>query len=436
LDNAALLCYWYHEFLIPASRRKNSRLYGSVLFISRKINERGVFLMREVVIVGAKRTPIGDMLGKLKDLSAVDLGVIAVNAALEQAGVKPEQVNELACGMIYKAGVKGNPGRQIQLKCGMPEEGYAYTVDQQCGSGMKAFELACQSILLGKTDIAVAAGVESMTQAPYLLKGARQGYRMGNADIYDSMLYDGLVCAVMGYHMGVTAENLAERYNITRQEQDELAVMSHSRASNAIKNGIFKEEIVPVVLQTKKGQVVVDTDEHPRADISLEKLAAMKPAFKKDGTVTAGNASGVNDGASALVLMSAEKAQELGIKPLAKLCATASAGVHPEVMGIGPVYAVPKAIKYAGLTAQDIGYYEINEAFAAQFLAVNRELKLSMDKVNANGSGIGLGHPVGCTAARIIVSLIYELGRRKEQYGVASLCVGGGPAIATVIEKL
>ena len=392
--------------------------------------------MTEIVIVAAKRTPIGDFLGKLKDVSAVDLGVIAVNAALAQAGIKPEMVPELACGMIYKAGNKGNPARQLQLKCGMPIEGYACTIDQQCGSGMKAFEMVSQSILLGKTDIAVAAGIESMSQTPYLLKSAREGCRMGNAEMYDSMLYDGLVCAIQGYHMGLTAETVAERYGISRQEQDELAFMSHSRAAKAIAEGTFKAEIVPVSIATKKGSVVVDTDEHPRADISLEKLAAMKPAFKKDGTVTAGNASGVNDGAAALVLMTAEKAKEMGCKPLAKLLSTANAGVHPEVMGLGPVYAVPKAIKYAGLKSEEIGYYEINEAFAAQFLGVNRELKLSMDKVNANGSGIGLGHPVGCTAARIIVSLIYELQRRNERYGVASLCVGGGPSIATVIERL
>lgn len=392
--------------------------------------------MREVVIVGAVRTPIGDFLGKLKDVSAVELGTIAVNGALAQAGIKPEMVEEVACGMVYKAGVKGNPGRQIQLKCGMPVDGYAYTVDQQCGSGMKATELASQSILLGKTDIAVAVGIESMSQTPYLLKGAREGYRMGHGEIYDSMLYDGLICAMEGYHMGITAENLAERYQVTRQEQDELAVLSHKRAVEAIVRGTFKTEIVPVTIQTRKGPVTVDTDEHPRSDVTLEKLAAMRPAFKKDGTVTAGNASGLNDGAAALVLMSADKATELGVKPLARILSTANAGVAPEVMGIGPVYSIPKAIKYAGLTAGDVGYYEINEAFAAQFLAVNRELKLDMDKVNANGSGIGLGHPVGCTAARIIVSLIYELQRRNTRYGVASLCVGGGPAIATVIEKL
>lgn len=392
--------------------------------------------MTEVVIVGAKRTPIGDLLGKLKDVGAVDLGVAAVNAALSQAGISPEQVQEVACGMIYKAGVKGNPGRQIQLKCGMPVEGYAYTVDQQCGSGMKAVELASQSILLGKTDIAVAVGVESMSQAPYVLKNAREGFRMGHNEMVDSMLYDGLVCAMMGYHMGITAENLAEKYQITRQEQDDLALISHQRAIAAIDKQVFADEIVPVSIQTRKGTVVIDTDEHPRRDISLDKLSAMKPAFKKDGTVTAGNASGVNDGAAALVLMSADKAKELGVKPLARLVSTANAGVAPEIMGIGPAYSVPKAIKLAGLTTEDIGYYEINEAFAAQFLAVNRELKLGMDKINANGSGIGLGHPVGCTAARIIVSLIYEMKRRDVRYGVASLCVGGGPAIASVIENL
>ena len=392
--------------------------------------------MREVWIVGAKRTPIGDFLGKLKDVSAVDLGVTAVNAALAQAEVAPSQVQELACGQIYKAGAKGNPGRQIQLKCGMPVEGYACTIDQQCGSGMKAFEIVSQSILLGKSDIAVAVGIESMSQAPYLLKGAREGYRMGNGEILDSMLYDGLVCAVMGYHMGLTAENLAQKYQISRQEQDELALLSHQRAIRAIQAGVFSAEIVPVTLETRKGAVTIDTDEHPRADVTFEKLAAMKPAFRKDGTVTAGNASGVNDGAAALVLVSADKGKELGLNPLARLRSTANFGVPPEIMGIGPAYAVPKAIKLAGLTAADIGYYEINEAFAAQFLAVNRELNLDMEKVNANGSGIGLGHPVGCTAARILVSLIYEMQRRDVRFGLASLCVGGGPAIGTVIEKM
>ena len=392
--------------------------------------------MREVVIVGAARTPIGDFLGGLKDVSPVDLGVIAAKKALSQAGSTADLVSEVACGMIYKHGQKGNPARQLQIACGMPIEGYAYTIDQQCGSGMKALELVSQSIMLGKTDIGVAVGTESMSQAPYLLKSAREGYRMGHGDIYDTLLQEGLICAMQGYHMGITAENLAKQYGISREEQDELALLSHQRAVAAIAAGKFKAEIAPVTIQTRKGSVVIEQDEHPRADITIEKLAAMRPAFEKNGTVTAGNASSINDGAAALVLMSAEKASELGVKPLAKIRATANAGVAPEVMGIGPVYAVPKALQYAGLTAADIGYYEINEAFAAQFLAVNRELKLNMSRVNSNGSGISLGHPVGCSAARIIVSLIYEMERRNERYGVASLCVGGGPAIATVIERL
>ena len=394
--------------------------------------------MRKIVIASAVRTPIGEFMGALKDISAVDLGVTAVNAALARIKVQPQMITELACGMIYKAGVGGNPGRQIQLKCSMPVEGYAYTVDQQCSSGMKAFELASQSIMLGKTDIAVAVGIESMSQSPYLLKKARDGYRMNHGELIDSMLHDGLICAIKGYHMGITAENLVEKYGITRAEQDELAFTSHQRAVQAIRAGVFKDEIIPITKQTKKGPVIyiIDTDEHPKADLTMEKLAAMKPAFKKDGTVTAGNASGINDGAAALVLMTEEKAKELGIKPLARLLATASAGVPPEIMGIGPVYSIPKAIKYAGLQKGDISYYEINEAFAGQFLAANRELKIDMVNVNANGSGISLGHPVGCTAARIIVSLIYELRRRNKKYGIASLCVGGGPSMATVIENL
>ncbi len=392
--------------------------------------------MQEVVVVSAVRTPIGDFVGKLKDVSAVDLGVTAVQGALAKAGVLPQQVEEVACGMIYKGGAKGNPGRQIQIKCKMPVDGYAYTVDQQCGSGMKAFELACQSIMVGKADTTVAVGTESMSSAPYLMLKAREGYRMGHGELYDSMLHDGLVCAIQGYHMGITAENLAERYNISRTEQDELALMSHQRAAQAWKQEVVADEIVPVVIAGKKGEIIVDRDEHPRADLTMEKLSAMRPAFKKDGTVTAGNASSINDGAAALVMMSAAKASNLGIKPLARVIATASAGVAPDIMGIGPVAAIPKVLQYAGLRLDDIGYFEINEAFAAQFLAVNRELKLDMEKVNANGSGIGLGHPVGCTAARIIVSLIHEMHRRNERYGLASLCVGGGPAIAAIVEKM
>lgn len=391
--------------------------------------------MKEVVIVGAARTPIGDFLGSLKSKSAVDLGTIAAKAAIERAGISPEIIDEFAAGMIYKQGSKGNPARQIQLACGAPSTGYACTIDQQCASGMKAFEVTVQSIALGKSEVAVAIGMESMSNAPYILKGAREGFRMGNGpEVVDSMLYDGLICAMENYHMGVTAENLAKEYSVTREEQDQLAEISHQRAIAAQKTGKFDDEIVPVVIKGRKGDIVFDKDEHPKADASAESMSKMKPAFLKDGTVTAGNASGVNDGAAALVLMSADKAKELGVKVLAKVKATANAGVEPRIMGIGPVYAIPKALKYAGLEMDDIGYFEINEAFAAQFLACNRVLKLDMDKVNANGSGIGLGHPVGCTGVRIIVSLLHEMKRRKVRYGVASLCVGGGPAMATVVE--
>jgi acetyl-CoA C-acetyltransferase len=394
--------------------------------------------MHDVVIVGTARTPIGDLLGSLKTVEPVELAKIAANAAIERSGVDRSRFQEVATGMLYKHGHKGNPARQIQLGVGLPETGYSYTIDQQCASGMKAFELISESILLGKTDVGLAIGLESMTRAPYLLKNAREGYRLGNGpEVIDTVLNDGLVCAMEGYHMGLTAENLAAEYGITREEQDELALLSHQRAVAAQDAGKFDEEIVPVVLETRKGQQIIDKDEHPRRDISLESLAKLRPAFKKDGgTVTAGNASGVNDAAAALVLTSSDKAKELGVTPLARVVSTANFGVPPRIMGIGPAYAIPKALEYAGLKPDDIGYYEINEAFAAQFLACNRELKLNMEKVNANGSGIGLGHPVGCTGARIIVALISELKRRGDRYGVASLCVGGGPAMAVVIENI
>ncbi|MBE0598092.1 MAG: thiolase family protein [Desulfuromonadales bacterium] len=392
--------------------------------------------MEDVVIVGAARTPIGDFMGSLKDLSAVDLGIAAVQGALRKAGIGAEMVEDTVGGMIYKAGAKGNPARQIQLGAGIPQEGAAVTVEQLCGSAMRALEIATQQLQLGKVSVGVAVGMESMSQAPYLLLKARQGLRLGPDTIQDHLLHDALTDAFSGTHMGITAETLAEKYGISRQEQDQLAALSHKRAVAAIGAGSFKEEIVPVQVQSRKEVIVVDTDEHPRGDISEESLAKLKPAFKKDGTVTAGNASSINDGAAALLLMTGRRAKELGVRPLARICATASFGVAPEIMGIGPVYAIPKALRYAGLTMQDIDYFEINEAFAAQFLAVNRELNLDLAKVNANGSGIALGHPVGCTGIRILVTMLNEMRRRQSRYGVASLCVGGGPAMATVIELL
>ena len=392
--------------------------------------------MRNVVIVGAKRTAIGDFLGSLKDISAVELGTVAVNAALVQSGVRPEQVEDVVGGMVYKAGVKGNPARQVQLNVGIPVTAGAMTIEQQCASAMRALEVASQQIMLNKVDISVALGIESMSRVPYYLLETRNGLRMGPSKVEDGLLYDALHDAFHGYHMGMTAENLAERYKISREEQDELAYLSHTRALKAIKDGKFKSEIAPVEVKSKKNSFIFDTDEHPREDVTKGKLAGLRPPFKKDGTVTAGNASGINDGAAAMVLMAEEKAEELGIKPLARIISTATFGVEPEIMGIGPAYVIPRALKFAGLDAKDIDYYEINEAFAAQFLACNRELKLDMERVNANGSGIALGHPVGCTGLRILTTMIYEMKRRQARYGVASLCVGGGPAMATVLELL
>lgn len=390
----------------------------------------------EVVILGGARTPIGDFMGCLSGVPPLEMAYVSAMAAVERSGVSAGEFQEVALGMLYKQGAKGNPARQLQLRCGFPESGWAHTVDQQCASGMRAFENLAASIQLGKTDVGLAVGVESMSNAPYVLAKARAGYRMGDGVLVDSMLNDGLVCAMTGTHMGVTAENLAEKYGISREEQDGLALLSHQRACAASAAGIFSEEIVPVRVSGKKGDTLVEEDEHPRPAISMEKLSSLKPAFQKDGTVTAGNASGVNDGAAALVLASRKKAQALGAKPLARVMAVANAGAAPEIMGIGPAYAIPKALEMAGLDAGEVGCYEINEAFAAQFLACNRELKLDMDKVNLNGSGIGLGHPVGCTGARILVSLLYQMRRMNARYGVASLCVGGGPAMATVLELL
>ncbi|MCL1839317.1 MAG: thiolase family protein [Propionibacteriaceae bacterium] len=393
--------------------------------------------MHTPVIVGFARTAVGDMLGALSSRGAVQLGTAAAGAALERAGVAPQSVDEVVCGMVYKAGTKGNAARQIQLALGCPTTGTASTIDQQCSSGMRALEMACQSIMLGSAEVCVAVGTESMSNVPHLLRGARTGFRMGDGNLDDGLLYDALVDATLGYHMGITAENLAEKYQITRAEQDELALLSHQRASAAIAAGLFTEEIVPVEVKTRKGVISVATDEHPKSELQLADLAKLRPAFKPaDGTVTAGNASGVNDGAAALVVTSQEKADELGLKPICRILSTASAGVAPEIMGIGPIYAIPKALNRAGITAEQVDYYEINEAFAAQFLAVNRELKIPMDKVNANGSGIAIGHPVGCTGARIVIATIGELRRRGQKIGVASLCAGGGPAIATVLEVL
>ncbi|GAB6156449.1 thiolase family protein [Desulfosporosinus burensis] len=392
--------------------------------------------MHEVVIVSGARTPIGDFLGSLRDFSAVDLGIIALTGAINKAGIDPGQVEEVIAGHANQTGCKGNTGRQVAIGAGCSFETVATTVNQQCASSMRATEILSQEILLGKVGIGAVVGPESMSNIPYMLPGARNGYRMGNNQIVDIMMHDGLMDAFNNIHMGVTAENLAKMYNITRREQDDLALLSHLRAAQAIREQKFKDEIIPVELKTKKGSVIIDTDEHVRPDIKLDDLVKLRPVFDKEGTVTAGNASGLNDGASALIMMSAAKARELGCKPLVRIVSTASAAVDPKIMGIGVVPAVKRALLFVNLKLDDIGYWEINEAFAAQFLAVNCELNLDMDKVNGNGSGISLGHPVSCTGARLVVSLVNEMKRRNVEYGCASLCAGGGPGTAIIVQNM
>lgn len=390
---------------------------------------------RDVVIVGMARTPIGKFGGALSSKTAVELGIIAGKAALERANIAPDQIDEVVTGTVYKTGLKGNPARQIQLALEIPVAAGAATIEQQCASGMRALEIGTQQIQLGKTDTCLVCGIESMSNVPYLDMRARTGARMGAYKVEDGLMYDALWDAFDGQHVAFTAERVAEQYGVTREECDALAALSHERAIAAMEAGKFKDEIVPVEIVARKGTTVVDTDEHPRKT-TVEDLAKMKPAFKKDGIVTAGNASGMNDAACAMVITSAEKAEELGLKPLAVIRESVTMGVAPEVMGIGPIYAIPKVLERAGLTKDDIDYYEINEAFAAQFLACNKVLELDMNKVNINGSGISLGHPVGCTGVRIVMETVMELHRQGKKLGCASLCVGGGPAMATVVEAL
>jgi len=390
--------------------------------------------MREVVIASGARTAIGNFNGSLAGVSAVDLGVTAVKEAIKRAGITPEMVDDTIMGCILQAGLGQGVARQVAVKSGIPVEKPAYTINMICGSGLRAVQVAAQQIISGECDIVVAGGTENMSAAPYLLRNARTGYRMGHGEIIDSMIYDSLTDVFNNYHMGITAENLAEKYNITREEQDAFAASSQNKAEAAIKEGKFKEEIVPVVIPSKKGDIVVDTDEFPRAGVTAEALAKLRPAFKKDGTVTAGNASGINDGAAALVVMAADKAEELGIKPLARIAGYASAGVDPSIMGIGPVKAVKKALERANLKLEDIDLIEANEAFAAQSIAVARDLGFDMNKVNVNGGAIALGHPVGASGARILVTLLYEMKRRNVKKGLATLCIGGGMGTALVVE--
>jgi acetyl-CoA C-acetyltransferase len=392
--------------------------------------------MREVVIASAVRTPVGSFNGSLKSLSAPELGAIALNAALERAGVKGETVDEVILGNVLQAGLGQNPARQAAVKSGIPVEVPSYTINKVCGSGLKAVNIAAQSIRCGDADILLAGGMESMTNAPYVLENkARWGYRMGNSKVIDVMIQDGLWCAFNDYHMGITAENVAAKFGITREMQDQLALESQQKAVKAIESGAFKQEIIPITIKGKKSNTIFDKDEYPKAGTTMQTLAGLRPAFKKDGTVTAGNASGINDGAAAFVVMSADKAKELGIKPLARILSYASGGVDPSIMGIGPVSSTRKALAKAGLTIADIDLIEANEAFAAQFLAVGKELGFPKEKVNVNGGAIALGHPIGASGARILVTLLHAMQARGAKRGLATLCIGGGQGVTTIVER-
>ncbi len=425
--------------------------------------------MTEVVIISGVRTPIGNYGGVLQDTPAVKLGSIVIKEALKRAGLRPAQdpevlgyapealknvglielekkyhdwddslakvrIDEIIMGNVLQAGQGQNPARQAAIYAGIPKEVNAYTVNKLCASGMKSVVLAAQSIRAGDAEAIVAGGIENMSAAPYYLPQARWGARMFNAEMVDGMVYDGLWEIFNDYHMGITSENIAEKYGISRQEQDEYALMSNQRALAAIKNGTIKEEIVPVEVRQKKEIRLFDTDEHPR-ETSVEALAKLPPVFKKDGSATAGNASGITDAGAALVIMSAKKAKEFGLKPMATIRSYAAGGVDPAFMGLGAVPATKKALTLAGLTLRDIDLIELNEAFASQVIGVVRELGLDREKMNPHGGGISLGHPIGCTGARIIVTLIHEMIRKDRQFGLATLCIGGGQGMAVVVER-
>ena len=392
--------------------------------------------MRKAVIVSAARTPIGSFGGAFASLSAVDLGVIAAKEAIKRAGIEPSMVEEVYLGNILGAGLGQNVARQVSLGAGIPIETPALTINMVCGSGLRAVSMAAQFVESGQCDIILCGGTESMTDTPYLLPKARWGHRMGDGKVVDYMVHDGLWDIYNDYHMGMTAENVAEQYGITREEQDEFAAQSQNRAEEAQKSGKFADEIVPVIIPQKKGDpVVFDTDEYPRHGSTVEKMSKLKPAFKKDGTVTAGNASGINDGAAALIVMSKDKADELGLKYLCEIAGYGSAGVDPKVMGLGPVPATKKALANAGWTIDDLDLIEANEAFAAQALAVIRDLGLNPEITNVNGGAIALGHPIGASGARILVTLLYEMEKRDAKRGLATLCIGGGMGTSLLVQR-
>ncbi|MBR2767485.1 MAG: acetyl-CoA C-acetyltransferase [Solobacterium sp.] len=391
--------------------------------------------MRKPVIVSACRTAIGKFNGTLKDTPATELGAIVIREAMKRAGIKPEMVEEVYMANVIQAGNKQNPARQSAILAGIPVEVPAITINVLCGSGLHCVNLAAKLIAMGDKDIIVAGGMENMNLAPYLLMKARFGYRMNAGTLEDAMIHDGLNDAFGYYHMGITAENVAEQWHLTREELDAFSAESQQKAEKAINEGRFNDEIVPVVIKTRKGDIVFDKDEGNRPGTTVESLAKLKPAFKKDGVVTAGNASGINDGAAALVLMSEDKAKELGIEPLAYWVGGELAGVDPSIMGVGPIYATRKVMAKTGYRIEDFDLIEANEAFASQSVAVEKELKWDHSRLNVNGGGIALGHPVGCTGARILVSLIYEMQKRDAKKGLATLCVGGGMGCAAIIER-
>ena len=392
--------------------------------------------MKKVVIVSAVRTAVGNFNGALSGFSAVDLGVIAAREAISRAGIQPSDVDETIIGNILSAGLGQNVARQISVKSGVPVTSPAMSINILCGSGLRAVSLAAQMIMVGNSEIVLCGGTESMTNAPYLLPQARSGYRMGDGKLIDSMIKDGLTDAFNDYHMGVTAENIAEKWNISKEEQDEFAVRSQNKCEAAQKAGKFADEIVPISIPQRKGDpIIFDTDEFPRHGATIEQMAKLKPAFKKDGTVTAANASGINDGAAMLIVMSREKADALGLKPLVKIKSFGTTALEPEIMGYGPVSATQKALQQANLTIDDIDLAELNEAFAAQSIAVVRDLKINPDIVNVNGGAIAIGHPVGASGARILTTLIYEMKKRQSEVGLASLCIGGGQGTAVIVEN-
>lgn len=392
--------------------------------------------IREAVIISAARTPVGKFLGSLKDFSATDLGAIAVRESVKRAGVKPEEIDEVIMGCVIQAGLGQNPARQAALRGGLPPTVAAVTVNKVCGSGLKAVMMAAQGVQLGDADLVVAGGMESMSNAPYLLPKAREGYRLGNGVLVDSMINDGLWCSFENYHMGMTGEVVAEKYSIGRNEQDQYAVESHRRAAAAIKAGNFKDEIVPIEIPQKKGApLIFDTDETVREDTSTETLGKLKPAFKKDGTVTAGNAPGVNDGASAVVVTSLERARSLGIEPMARIVAQSVSGVEPALVMMAPVEAIRKLLKKTGWSASEVDLIEVNEAFSVAAIAVTRELGLDLTRVNVNGGAVALGHAIGQSGSRLLTTALYELKRRSGHRAIISLCLGGGNAVAMAIER-